>query len=212
MGRKLACDLAPIGAGLANLINMYELHQNEQYFFDERTLQQLADFVSRFENPCCLCAPLLGEAPVNRGRRVRILDIDTRFASLPGFVLYEVQRPRWLGERFDLLVCDPPFYNVSLSRLFAAVRTLALNDYGQALLISYLRRRSPNVLGTFAPFRVRPTGYFPGYRTVEACERNEIEFYGNLAEEQLASLLAAQKCDSLDGPVAAERSRRPGGR
>ena len=53
------------GSGHRECANMYELHENEQYFFDERTLQQLADFVSTFGNPCCLCAPLLGEALVN---------------------------------------------------------------------------------------------------------------------------------------------------
>src|SRR5262245_31397680 len=113
---------------------MYELHENEQYFFDEPTLSHLAAFVSAFQSPCCLCAPLLGKALVDRGRAVRILDIDERFASIPGFSLFDIHRPKWLGERFDLIVCDPPFYNISLSRLFAAVRTLARNDYSQPLL------------------------------------------------------------------------------
>jgi hypothetical protein len=171
---------------------MYERHEHEQYFFDGGTLLRLAEFVSTFQNPCCLCAPLLGKALVERGHPVRILDIDARFASLPGFALYDLQHPSWLGEDFDLLVCDPPFYSLSLSRLFGAVRMLARNDYTQPLLISYLRRRAASILGTFAPFRLRPTGYCPGYQTVKACERNEIEFFSNLAEEQLARLRAIQ--------------------
>jgi hypothetical protein len=159
---------------------MEERHDAEQYFFDAATLDHLADFLSAFENPCCLCTPLLGKALVKRGRRVRILDVDERFASLPGFARYDIERPRWLGEPFDVIVCDPPFYNVSLSQLFAAVRTLARYDLAQPLLIAFLSRRSASVLRAFAPFGLVPTGYHPGYETVETCERNEIELYGNL--------------------------------
>ena len=68
---------------------MYEKHQAEQYFFDEATLDHLAGFVSTFDNPCCLCAPLLGKRIVDRGHRVRILDVDDRFESVPGFVRYD---------------------------------------------------------------------------------------------------------------------------
>jgi len=39
---------------------MEERHQREQYFFDRETLAALSDFVSRFERPCCLCAPMVG--------------------------------------------------------------------------------------------------------------------------------------------------------
>ncbi len=159
---------------------MYEKHDTEQYFFDGPTLDHLANFVSSFDNPCCLCAPLLGKMVVERGYHVRILDVDDRFARVPGFILYDIYRPKWLGETFDLIVCDPPFYNVSLSQLFIAIRTIARHDYSQPLLISYLTRRSENLLGTFSPFKLVPTGYRPGYQTVQACQRNDIEFFGNL--------------------------------
>ena len=87
---------------------MYEKHDTEQYFFDGPTLDHLANFVSSFDNPCCLCAPLLGKMVVERGYHVRILDVDDRFARVPGFILYDIYRPKWLGETFDLIVCDPP--------------------------------------------------------------------------------------------------------
>jgi hypothetical protein len=167
---------------------MEERHEREQYFFDPPTLDHLAAFVSTFDNPCCICTPLLAKAVVARGRPVRILDVDERFASLPGFIHYDLYRPTWLGERFDLIVCDPPFYGVSLSQLFTAIRTLARHDYAQPLLVAYLRRRSANLLGTFARFGLAPTGYCPGYQTVQACARNEIEFFGNLGDAQTALL------------------------
>src|SRR5678815_312657 len=143
---------------------MYELHKAEQYFFDRPTLDHLATFVSSFDNPCCLCAPLLGKHIVERGHHVRILDIDDRFESIPGFVSFDLYRPRWLGESFDLILCDPPFYSVSLSQLFVAIRIIARHDYAQPLLVSYLTRRATNVLGAFSPFNLRATGYRPGYQ------------------------------------------------
>ena len=48
------------------------------------------------------------------------------------------------------------------------------------LLISYLVRRAPNILGTFARFGLTPTGYRPGYQTVQEVERNAIEFFSNV--------------------------------
>jgi hypothetical protein len=159
---------------------MYELHENEQYFFDRPTLAHLADFLSAYENPCCLCCPLLGRELTESGLAVRILDIDERFATLPGFRRYDIHRPEWLGEEFGIIICDPPFYNISLSRLFAAIRLLSRNLYSQPLLVSYLVRRQANLLGTFSRFGLEPTGYRPTYQTVQKAERNEIEFFGNL--------------------------------
>jgi hypothetical protein len=92
-----------------------------------------------------------------------------------------VFRPAWLGEPFDLILCDPPFFRVSLAQLFTAIRLLSRYDYRQPLLISYLSRRAANILGTFARFDLRPTGYYPGYLTVQNVDRNGIEFFGNLA-------------------------------
>ena len=90
-------------------LTMYEHHENEQYFFDKPTLAHLADFVSGYDNPCCVCAPLLGQELVRREVRVRILDIDERFAHLSGFRRYDIYRPEWLGEEFVALAArvDP---------------------------------------------------------------------------------------------------------
>ena len=159
---------------------MYELHEHEQYFFDPPTLDTLAEVVAGVANPCRLCAPLLGQELERRGVDVRVLDIDTRFAGLRGFRRYDLYRPEWLGEPFGLIVCDPPFFRVSLAQLFTAIRLLSRHDYQQPLLISYLVRRAPNLLGTFARFGLAPTGYRPSYQTVQAVERNAIEFFSNI--------------------------------
>ena len=167
---------------------MYELHENEQYFFAEPTLAHLATFLARFAAPCCLCAPLVGRRLAEQGVAVTILDIDERFAIVPGFRRYNLYRPEWLDQEFDIIVCDPPFFNVSLSQLFAAIRLISHNHFEQPLLITYLQRRSAAILGAFAPFGLQPTGYLPSYQTVQAIERNTIEFFGNLGQEELVAL------------------------
>jgi hypothetical protein len=168
---------------------MHEQHEYEQYFFDRPTLAHLADFIEQGSTrPCCLCAPLLGQALVERGVGVTILDRDERFARLPGFRRYDLFRPHWLEKNFDLIVCDPPFFQVSLSQLFTAIRMLSHYNLSQPLMVSYLRRRSANLLGTFSPFNLSPTGYSPAYQTVQVLERNEIEFFSNLDETLLAKL------------------------
>ena len=162
---------------------MDERHDREQYFFDAPTLAALSDFCGRFERVCCLCAPMLGRELHRRGRAVRVLDVDRRFADVPGFVEWDLYRPTHLDDDFDLLLCDPPFFNVSLSQLFMAVRLLCHFDLSRRVMISYPARRRGAILGTFAPFNLRPTGYHPGYQTVQKCEKNDIEFFANFDAE-----------------------------
>jgi hypothetical protein len=119
---------------------------------------------------------------------VRILDIDDRFKDVRGYRNFAIHRPEWLGEKYDLIICDPPFFNVSLSQLFAAIRTLALNDFSQPILVSYLKRRSKNILGTFSKFGLAETEYFPAYQTVKECQRNDIRFFSNIPNEVNAGL------------------------
>lgn len=170
---------------------MQERHENEQYFFTPKTTERLADFAARFTNPCCICTPSVGAELGRRGVPVRVLDIDERFARTPGFRRYDLFHPEWLGEEFGIILCDPPFFNVSLSQLFAALRLLSRGNYDQPLLISYLSRRATSLCGTFARYNLTATGYCPRYQTVQALSRNDVEFFGNLSPALHAEL--AQK-------------------
>lgn len=173
---------------------MYELHKHEQYFFSRPTIEHLADFVAQYNYPCCLCAPLIGQELERRGIKACTLDIDSRFAQLRGYKYYDLARPEWLGETFGIIVCDPPFFNISLDRLFRAIRILSRYDYTQPLLICYLARRASNVVGTFCRFNLERINYKVEYQTIQSTDRNEVFLYGNLgasAHTQLASSTVA---------------------
>jgi len=158
---------------------MLEQHEREQYFWNEATINAVADVAARWENPCCLCAPMVGRELARRGVQAHVLDIDERFSSVPGFMKYDLYRPLWLGERFGVIFCDPPFWIVSLSQLFAAIRRLSGYDDLQPLAICYPTRRGANLTATFARFGLKPSGFLPKYQTVQESERNRIEFFCN---------------------------------
>ncbi len=160
---------------------MLERHEWEQYFWDAPTLETLPDVTARFEFPCALCAPMLGRALSERGIKARVLDSDERFAADANFAHFDLYRPLWRAETYGAIFCDPPFWEVSLSQLFAAIRLLAHHNWEQPLAICYPTRRAKNICGTFARFGLQPTGYFPGYLTVQQLERNRIEFFANFA-------------------------------
>ena len=165
---------------------MLELHELEQYFWDAQTLDSLADVAARFEYPCCLCAPMLGRVLSDRGIEHRVLDADERFAEDPNYAQFDLYRPLWRDETYGVILCDPPFWKVSLSQLFAAIRLLSHHDFEQPLAICYPARRARNLCGTFARFGLEPTGYFPGYLTVQELERNRIEFFANFEWDEPA--------------------------
>jgi hypothetical protein len=158
---------------------MVELHENEQYFWTDETVADLAERTQKFELPCCLCTPLLGRELSRRGVRCRTLDMDERFGDVPGFEKFDLCRPKFRAEKFGVIVCDPPFWNVSLSQLFGTIRLLSQYDWQQPMAICYPTRRSKNLCATFAKFGLQATGIFPMYQTVQARETDRIEFFAN---------------------------------
>ena len=171
-----------------------ERHEIEQYFWDDATIARVADVAQKFESVCALCAPLLGAELNRRGQSCRILDIDARFVALDGYESYDLYRPNWRAETYGLIVCDPPFWKVSLSQLFGAIRLLAHYDWAQPLLICYPQRRGANLCGTFARFGlqpiVRPEIWRATYRTLPAEKLEAVIFFSNcerLLEEEMVN-------------------------
>lgn len=164
--------------------SMHEKPEIEQYFFDTPTLDHLARFAARFDHPCCLCTPSLGQELETRGVLTTTLDIDARFSSLRGFHLYDISKPELLHNKFGIIICDPPFLGVPLTQLLEAIKVLSHGDYKQPLIVNYLASRTPLITSVFAPFNLQPTGYRPGYATIQNVGRNQMEFFGNLGPER----------------------------
>jgi len=158
---------------------MEERHEQEQYFFDDARAGAIADMLQPLGRVCVLCAPKVGIELEHRGHGPVVLDVDKRFGSLRGFRWWDISRPTFIAEKFDVIFADPPFFNVSLSQLATAVRMLSHHDFTQRLVIGYLTRRANAIIGTFAPFGLQPTGFRPGYETVESVDRNVIELFAN---------------------------------
>ncbi len=167
---------------------MDEIYENEQFFFNKQTISILVEFLKQYTNPCILCVPKVGEACVRQHLKCSILDIDTRFANISGFHKFNIKKPVWIDEKFDIILCDPPFFNVKLSQLFKAIRLLSQFDFTQYLLISFLVRRSKKLLQVFSPFNLQSSGYYPSYLNVEMIEKNKIEFFTNLPKDKLKIL------------------------
>ena len=152
---------------------MHENHQREQYWFDEPTLARLADLVRQHERPALLCCPMLGQYLHERGHSATVLDVDTRFAHLPGFQRWDLYRPEALAISPDLIVFDPPFQAVRLDQMFTALRVLG--GLEARLLMSWLRRREVDLLGALGAFGLRPAGFDPGYASCAP----DATFYAN---------------------------------
>lgn len=158
---------------------MLEDHANEQYFFDDATRAWLVEWLQPFDSICVLCAPTLGAALIDAGKTPAVLDIDERFSHLPGFTKWDISRPTHLSQSFDVIFCDPPFFNVSLRTLRAAIEMLAHFDTSQKLGMCYLLRRKATVLKSFRAFGLCETGKRMGYESVVPSVKNEIELLVN---------------------------------
>lgn len=157
---------------------MHENHDLEQYFFDTPTVAKLADFASQFSNPCLLCMPTVGEELERRGVAATTLDTDERFSHLKGFRKFDLYRPVPTGEKYGIILCDPPFNKVKLSQLFDAVRALS-SGWEQPLGITYMKSREGALLGTFAKFNLQATGYNASYITIKQAEHNVVTLYSS---------------------------------
>ncbi len=153
------------GLLLDNLDNIEENKANEQFFYDKKTLKILADIAEKFEYTCLLCAPTLGDELIRRGKKVRILDLDMRFAPLRGFRYFDIKKPLCFNEKYDLIVCDPPFTGVRIKQLFNAIKKLSCNNPSQNILISWERQYlKKKFMKIFSYFNLRFTGFCLTYR------------------------------------------------
>lgn len=162
---------------------MNELHENEQYFF---TSEFENDFVNLIVNHyygskiCCVCCPMIGTRLADIGINVTILDIDTRFSNYSQFKYYDITNPQYLDDEFDLIICDPPFFNVSFSKLNKALKSLTHYDTNVSVILTYLLRRETKFLTNLSEFGLHRMNIRPQYKTVDVTDpKRDIRLYSN---------------------------------
>ena len=126
----------------ATLAGVLEDHRYEQFFFDEPTCDVLLALMARHERPLLLCTPSLAVAAERRGQPYLLLDRDERFGFLRSFRAFDLDAPAPLDEAFDAVFCDPPFANIDLLQLRAAIEVLQPGASDSVpLYIAYNSRR-----------------------------------------------------------------------
>lgn len=162
---------------------LQERHENEQYFFtNEFENWYVNSIIEQFgdKSICCVCCPMIGKRLADAGVAVTILDIDTRFASYPQFKYFDITNPSYIETQFDLIVCDPPFFNVSFNVLLNALKSLSHYDTSTAIMITYLYRREEKFLHKLSEFNLHRISKQPTYKTVDVSDpKRDIRLYSN---------------------------------
>ena len=159
-----------------------ERHENEQYFFTEDTAAYITRMALSFNKICCICCPSVGKRLEELGADVTILDIDERFNDLEGFKYWDIKHPKYISDEFDLIIMDPPFFNVSMREIRKAIQMLTHFDTTKTkVMISYLTRREKAFKVGMKPFNMESMEFIPEYNTVDVTEdKNRIQFYVNV--------------------------------
>ena len=125
-----------------------EDHAYEQYFFDAATCAELVALMRRYDRPLLVCTPSLAVAAEAAGVPHVLLDRDERFAFLRGFRPFDLHNPAatapaLAGYAHDVVICDPPFANVEIPTLRAALDALAPDEARRAapLYVAFNARR-----------------------------------------------------------------------
>jgi hypothetical protein len=158
-----------------------ERHEVEQYFWSERTVCTLASALAGMQNICCLTTPALAQALHEEGSKdVTLLDIDERFASLPGFCHFDLLKPTCAASRFDVIVFDPPFFYIPAQQLKRAVIAITSGRTDVPLLMAFLVREEAELLRAFSDFRLSRTKFTLEYANVKESKWSNYALYSNI--------------------------------
>ena len=146
-----------------------ENRELEQFFWTSDTVKKLLSACEYITNTCCFTTPSLAHEFFEKGRNEKLLDIDERFSYLPRFEKFDIKKPHSLDEEsFNIIVIDPPFFNVTTQELFDATNIITKNNYSTNLIIAYLKRFEYPLLETFKPYGISETNYIPEYAHIKS--------------------------------------------
>lgn len=154
-----------------------ENYKAEQYYFTPETAEKLLCLIRG--RTACLCTPTVAMAAEKAGVAIELLDIDERFRALvKEFKAFDILRP-FIGQQYQTLIVDPPFFGVSLFHLGRAINALLEWRTDATAYVAYLRRREEEFCRSMraAGFTVERTSFSLLYQTVENEGKNRIALY-----------------------------------
>ena len=164
---------------------MVEKRDLEQYFWTTSTVNKLMHACEYIPETCCLTTPSLAHAFHENGREEKLLDIDDRFEYLPRFEKYDIKDPHKLVdgediEEFNIIVIDPPFFNITTQELFDATNVITGGDLSTNIIIAYLVRFEYALLETFKPYGISETTLTPEYAHIKSNKWKNFKIYSNI--------------------------------
>jgi len=139
-----------------------------QFFYSAQTAGALADALDAYLHPCCLCTPRLAAEWQTRGRSVRLLDYDARFAKLAGYRRFDLLRPEPVGESFDVVIFDPIFVPAQQLRraldLVVGSERIGATD----VFMTFPVDREAELSEAFQPYGLQRTAFPLHYNNVKA--------------------------------------------
>ena len=157
-----------------------EKRELEQYFWTSKTVKDILNACQYITDTCCFTTPSLAHAFHEEGREEKLLDIDERFKYLPRFEKFDIKNPHSMDESFNIIVIDPPFFNISTKELFDATNIITNNDYSTNIIIAYLKRFEYPLLETFKPYGISETNLMPEYAHIKSNKWRNFKIYSNI--------------------------------
>ena len=160
--------------------NLTEKRELEQFFWTSKTVKDLLNACKYITNTCCFTTPSLAVGFREIGRDEKLLDIDERFSYMPRFEKFDIKNPHSIDETFNILVIDPPFFNVTTKDLFEATNIITNNDYSTNIIIAYLKRFEFALLETFKLYGISETNLMPQYAHIKENKWQNFKIYSNI--------------------------------
>jgi len=164
---------------VVDISQVQEIREYDQYFFSEKVLISLVNNLKYEDKIICLCTPALANAFSKEDKETICLDIDKRFEYLKGFTYYNILKPYSLDYIPDLIVFDPPFFNINLVDLYNCVEVLTKGNKSTALVFAFVTREERALLEVFKSYKLKETKFKLEYMNVDPTKWSNYSIYSN---------------------------------
>jgi 16S rRNA G966 N2-methylase RsmD len=159
-----------------------EKHEYEQFFWTKTTVEKLLKACEYIYECCCFTTPSLCEGFRLNDRDEVLLDLDERFNYFPKFEKFDIVNPHIPNGsgNFNIIVIDPPFFNVSVQKLFNATNIITNNNYKTNIIIAFIVRYEYTLLEVFKPYGISETSAKIEYAHIKPNKWKNFKLYSNI--------------------------------